>query len=272
MTMIRHNDFYGIFVRFFIVMLYCFFSFVIPVRADEQDNGNKCYFCNGETLKYNMKFNGMSTAQSILCAEMTVPPFLEINWDLRSKAIYKLLFYVDNHYYSKVDTNAWLPVTLTKEINQKNIKQSFETVYDREKLIAQTGNGLLWPIKNNCMDIFSMLYHLRTMDLSPGDSLIYILDIESHVWKLTGTIREGEKINGPFQELRIRQVDFSFTPGLPVKDRTWKTDLFTNRISQPGTKLTVCLGPPPEKLPVFLKFETNKTSVEMLLDKYSLKK
>ncbi|MBN2413851.1 DUF3108 domain-containing protein [candidate division KSB1 bacterium] len=253
-------------------MLYCFFSFIIPVQSDEQDKGNTCYFCNGETLKYNMKFNGMSTAQSILYAESEDPPFLEINWDLHSKTVYKLLFYVDNHYYAKVDMNIWLPVKLAKKVKQKNIKQSFETVYDRKRLIAQTDNGLQWPIKNNCMDLFSMLYHLRTRELAPGDSLIYILDIESHVWKLTGKVREGEKVKGPFQDLNIRQVDFSFTPELPVKDRTWKTDLFTNRISQPDTKLTVCLGPPPEKLPVFLKFETKKTSVEMLLDEYSLKK
>ena len=256
--------------RFLIYMIFCLF-FITPALASQSPNTSSRPF-DGEILKFNMKFNGFSTANSIFHTELSDSLFLKLNWDIRSKTVYKLFFYVNNQYFTFVDIKSWLPVKQFKKINQKNITQSFETVFDRENLIAKTDNGLQWPIKKNCLDLLSMLYHIRTRELAPGDSLCYILDIESHIWKITGIVHEGDKIEGSYQELKTLQIDFSFTPELPVIKRKWKTDLLTNRISRPNTKLTICLGPPPESLPVFLKFETTETSVEMLLDKYSLKK
>jgi len=261
-----------LFNRALIFMVLLFFPITATLHADMQHKSLHPLPANGEILKYNMKFNGLSTAQSIFYTELIDSTLLKINWNLRSKSIFNFLFYVNNHYSSVVDIKSWLPIKLYKKINQKNIKQHFETVFDRKNSIAKTDNGLQWPVKKNCNDILALLYQIRTRKLAPGDTLSYILDIESHVWKVKGAVHKGEKIKGPFQELDIRQINFVFTPELPIIKRKWKTDLFTNRISNPNTKLTICLGPPPENLPVYIKFGSKDTSVEMLLKNVSLKK
>ena len=258
--------------RVLIYILFGIFLKTPAVFSQEQIGRKDIDHFDGEILTFNMKFSGFSTATSKFYTELNDPRYFGINWDLRSKTIYKLLFNVNNHYFTLIDLNNRLPVKQYKKIEQKNINQSFETVFDREKSIAKTDNGLQWPITKNCMDLLSMLYHIRSIDLAPGDSLSYTLDIESHIWRISGLVREGDKIDGPFQELITRQIVFSFAPELPVLKRKWKTDLLTNRISRPDTRLTISLGPRPESLPIYLKFETSDTSVEMLLENYFLEK
>ncbi len=219
-----------------------------------------------EEYAYTMKFNGKSTANSILKFKQTDPATMEITWLLKAKAVYKLIFSVDNVYQSFVNISTGLPEALYKNIKQKNISQSWRTVYNRDLLTAATDNGQQWPIQKGSLDILSLIWALRNGNPAPGDSLCYLLDIESHLWRLTGRVvpaagHETKPLKGD------RQVEFTFAPAQPVSRRAWKTDLLTNRISRADTKLTISFSTSPDNVPVYLKFVNSDNTVEMLLDK-----
>ncbi len=225
-----------------------------------------------EIFTYTMKFNGKSTANSTLQFTHSDSTRLEICWLLKSKTIFKLLFSVDNRYHSFVNTETGLPAKVFKNIKQKNITQAWQTSYNREQSVAVTDNGLQWPVQNDCLDILSLIWTLRHGHLTPGDSLAYLIDIESHVWRLEGIVTAAESGHNSRQVTCNCQVEFSFSPALPIVKRTWKTDLLTNRISRADTRLTICFGPPPANVPVYLKFINSENTVEMLLDKLSPQK
>jgi len=222
---------------------------------------------NHEEFSYTMKFNGKSTANSILKFSQTDSATVEITWLLKSKAVYKLFFPVDNVYQSFVNISTGLPEALYKNIKQKNITQSWRTVYNRDLLTAVTDNGMQWPIQNGCLDLLSLIWTVRNNNPAPGDSLCYLLDIESHLWRLTGRIVPAAAGHDTKPLKCDRQVEFTFTAAQPVIRRAWKTDLLTNRISRADTKLTLCFSAPPDNIPVCLKFVNSENTVEMLLDK-----
>lgn len=221
---------------------------------------------------YTMKFNGLSTATSTLIFNQLDSTTLELSWLLKSKTAYKIFFSVDNRYQSFVNIKTGLPEKLYKNIRQKNIKQSWQTIYNREQLFAGTDNGMQWPIQEGCLDILSLIWSLRSREITPGDTLAYLLDIESHLWKLQGTVSAAKTEYDSPAVPCYRLVEFAFSPSLPIVKRAWKTDLLTNRISREDTKLTICFGATPDNILVYLKFATADNTVEMQLDKNSSQK
>ena len=206
-----------------------------------------------EHLHYDVKFNGLETASSQL--ECTAPDseHILITWSLKSRSLYRMFFHVNNEYQTLVDVKTWLPDWVSKEVKQKNINQKMKTSYDRQNLTAVTDNGLQWPVTDHCMDLLSMLYNTRLQLIENVDSLNYIIDLESHIWQINGKVDD--------------KVVYTFSPALPIVDRSWKTDLMTNRISRPTTILTVQFGPSPEYLPEQLLFDNGDSTVEMRLKK-----
>ncbi len=210
-----------------------------------------------ETLNYSVKFNGLATAHSSLTCEQSDSSTIEIQWKLKSKRAFRFIFYVDNIYTSRINLNTWQTLSFTKDVKQKNIKQTVTTRYNRNETIAYTDNALQWPAPASSMDILSLLYHLRLQDLNAGDSLNYIIDLESHIWNITGTVADHDN---------LKTVNLEFSPSMPIVERAWKTDLMTNRISKALTKLTIQFGPDPQNVPNKIKFENDQSTVEMDLD------
>ncbi len=210
-----------------------------------------------ETLNYSVKFNGLATAHSSLTCEQSDSNDIQFQWKLKSKKAFRFVFYVDNIYTSRVNTQTWQTLSFTKDIKQKNIKQKVTTLYKRDENIAYTDNDLQWPAPEKSMDILSLLYHLRLQDLNAGDSLNYIIDLESHIWNITGTVADQDN---------VKTVNLEFSPSMPIVERAWKTDLMTNRISKALTKLTIQFGPAPLNVPNKIKFENDQSTVEMDLD------
>ena len=166
-----------------------YFLTVLLLAAGEQCRSKPVQlpFLN-ETLEYSVSFNGLNTARSTLSCVQADSDHIRIIWTLKSKKAFHLFFHVDNRYQSLTDTRTWLTETFSKETKQKNITQAFTTHYDREKNIACTDNGLQWPVKKECTDLLSMLYHLRLTDYANTDSVTCTIDIESHVWQVTGRV------------------------------------------------------------------------------------
>jgi hypothetical protein len=225
----------------------------------------------GEHLEYSLKYLGITAAKAqfyLNAGDSSSPsPTVEIAAQVETRPISDLLFHIHNRYSTLVNLASGLPVMAEKNIDQKNIRQNLSIEYDRRNLIARSSTASSWAITDQSLDLFSMLYHVRFLKMTFGDSAHFVLDIEGQLWRAGGAMAEGEKIPGPFQEVPVRKLVLVFSPFGEIAPRKWKTDLLTNRISRNGGMLVVCLGPPPQSLPLYLQFGQGKSAVEMKLQK-----
>lgn len=219
-----------------------------------------------EHLVFSMKFKGLSTAKSQMSLQ-SKNGFVKISWTVHTRSIFNLLFHIDNRYESWIDSQSGALLETMKQIDQKNIQQRFHIRYDWENLQAQTDDSLRWPIKENCIDLLTMLYQVRAMDWDSAAPADFLLDVESQLWRVRGAKTSREKIDGPFSQLPAQQIVLIFSPLEKVKKRAWKTDLLTNRIARPGGELLIWLGPPPQRLPLLIQFGAEGSIAQMKLQK-----
>ena len=130
-----------------------------------------------------------------------------------------------------------------------------------------TDTGLSWQIAPGCLDLLTMLYRIRLHDFSPRDSLTLVVDVESQLWRVSAQRATVENIDGGFRDLPAERIEVDFTPYENLTPRAWKTDLLMNRIGRPGKMLIIWLGPPPQRLPVLMRFGGDDSPVEMKLER-----
>ncbi len=248
--------------------LVCCFLFVLfhnagaQVRAFVGDQKIVQRFEN-ERLEFDLVYKGLKSVVSRMWLEEN-GGLLSIIWTVKTKALYGILFKIDNRYEIVVDDSGRL-VQVNKSIDQKNIKQEWQIYYDWANLTTETNRGYGWPILPGCQNVLSMLYDVRCRSLADGDSLSYILDVESQIWRIEGRVRTLYDAQGNFS---ADEIVFSFHPATPIQARRWKTDLLTNRLARQGSTLVIRLGEAPGRLPLLLRFSGKDDGVEMRLAKH----
>jgi len=257
----------------FLAALFLSLSGAVPTKAENSSVVSLRDFI-GEQLDYSLKFHGLSAARahfSFSVADSSAGTKMAvITAVVRTGSIAALIFHIENRYSSFVDMDSGIPVKFSKSIDQKNVQQGLTTEYDRAGGVARINAASTWPIGEESYELFSLLYKMRCSNVEIGDSLRYILDIEGQSWRATGAVSTGEPAQKPFQDLNVRKIVLTFSPVGSLVPRTWKTDLLTNRICKRGARLTICLGPPPQSLPLYLQFGEGKSAVEMRLQKVHL--
>jgi len=212
----------------------------------------------GEQLEYHLSYKGIKAATSKMWLE-THDSTTTIIWTVKSRPFVTLLFKIDNRYEAIIDKNGRL-LRANKTIDQKNIRQQWTIDYSRKISRATSNRNYNWPITADCRHILSMLYDLRERTLTPGESLHYILDVESQIWQLDGNVRPIHDQAGNFQAY---EIVFHFSPALDIKQRAWKTDLLTNRLARKDSQLTIRLGR--QRRPLLIRFGGDDGIVEMKL-------
>jgi hypothetical protein len=218
----------------------------------------------GEQLDFSLQLRGVSAAKARMRCETVNAGSRQITADISTKFWADLIFPVHNVYQTVIDRqNGWVLETL-KKIKQKNLSQEIRVVYDQPQLQAKSSMGDGWRIVPDHQTIFAMLYHLRGLDLCLSDSVFCVLDVESQLWRVSGTVYTGECVTGPFSRLAVRELALDFSPYENHVIRNWKTDLLTNRIARQG-RLLIRLGPPPENLPLWIQLGSGKQTVTLKL-------
>ncbi len=220
--------------------------------------GDFAQFLN-ERLEFNLIYKGLNSVESKMWVEKADSSTYKIIWTVKTRPLYSLLFNINNRYEALFDTTSQQLLETRKEVRQKNIKQSWRTIYHWDSLEAVTDQGWSWPIVKQSQNVLWMLYDLRLRPLAVNDSLSYILDVESQIWQLKGVVK-------PVDNSKEISILFSFSPARPIKPRKWKTDLLTNRLAREHSSLYIQLGPPPARVPKLIRFGTREESVEMKLD------
>lgn len=216
-----------------------------------------------ECLSYRLVYNGISGADAEICTGH-INKTVHLHWSVITGPVFSFLFPVENEYDAYFENRTGQLIANHKNIKQRNIRQQLTIEYDFEKNLAITNEGAQWSILQNTTNLMGMLYDLRKRNPQPGDSLFYILDVETQLWQLVGTVFADTK-SLQQQSIANRQIQFCFIPLDSIQPRPWKTDLFTNNIAGYRAELQIILGPNPQNKPFYIRFSNGKKRVEMYL-------
>lgn len=212
-----------------------------------------------ERLNFEMVFKGLDAVNAEMWLEHNDSTTM-LHWRLDTKPVVQFLFRVNNSYLVILDANGRM-IETRKTVNQKNIQQDWTIKYDFDAKRAFSNHDFDWPIVDNCMNVLALLYDMRTRNIVNGDSLNYILDIESQIWQVDGVVQSVME-DGNFI---AHEIVYSFSPALDIFERAWKTDIVTNRMGRHNSTLTIRLGPAPDFKPLLVRFGNKKTEIEMRL-------
>lgn len=222
-----------------------------------------------EILKYKLKYLNLKVADlefsvtDSSCSAESTARLLTIC--ARSTSSAGKLFYVNNIYQVNFISANFLPLKIEKNIDQKNIRHLLTIQYDRQKLTATKNDSLTWSIPEPCYDYFTMLYFLRSQTLNFGDTLNFYLDSEYLISKVRAVVQSGiENIKVPAGKFAAIRLELSFQL-ITEAERPWKTDLLTNRLAAPGSKLTLWLSNDEKRIPLKISYHNSLSKTELLL-------
>lgn len=229
-------------------------------------------FC-GEKLNYKMEYLNMNVADLTFWVENNKhnldPPEWELNLKAQSTGFATKLFKIDNYYKTYFKTENFLPLKSIKNINQKNIQHELVINFDQQIHQASINDSLFWSIPNPCYDYFSMLYFIRSQPWEKGDTLNFFLDSEYLISKVKAFVMPENKILklpcGKFKTIKI-QMKFQL---LTKKKRPWKTDIITNRLAKPGSKLNIWLSDDELRLPLKISYFQSLVNTKIILNSFS---
>lgn len=213
-----------------------------------------------EHLEFDIVYRGIHAASSAIWLE-SADSVTTIYWIVKSRPLVDLLFKINNSYQTVIDRNGMLRKT-EKIVDQKNIRQQWIINYNWREKQAISDQNYIWPVLDKSSNILAMLYDLRKKAFDPGDSLVYILDVESQLWQIAGQVQPVYDSRGHFE---AHEIVFNFSPAAEMHRRTWKTDIVTSRLARPNSQLIIRLGPPPQQQPKLLQFGGDGGVVEMRL-------
>ena len=213
-----------------------------------------------EHLEFSLYYKGINVAASSMWMSAKGDG-AQISWSIKTRPLSTLLFKIDNRYDVLIRGDGRL-VQANKKIEQKNIQDEWQVVYDWTSLTARSNHAIDWPVHADCQNVLSMLYDLRRRRLTEGDSVEYILDVESQIWRAIGRVEKENTADG---NSGVLEIVFTFRPALEIQQRRWKTDLLTNRLARRTSDLVIRLSPPPARLPLLLCFGSKDERVEMKL-------
>ncbi len=212
-----------------------------------------------ERLKFDLFFKGLNAVHAEMWLE-TSDSTTTIFWTLDTKPVAQFLFRVNNSYQVTLDASGTM-IRAGKSIDQKNIKHDWLINYDWTAKQAISNQNITWPVVDGSRHVLGLLYDLRTRHLTSGDTVEYVLDIESQIWFLGGIVQSVVN-NG---NVVAHDIVFQFSPALDIVERTWKTDIVTNRLGSLTSTLIIRLGPPPQQQPLMVRFGGEGTQIEMRL-------
>ncbi len=220
-----------------------------------------------ERLTYSLSSGGLGAADAEFTFTRGGRDSIHVRIDTRPWS--SLIFSIHNRYHAALDTLTGLLLQTGKDIRQRNIAQSMTIHYDYGQKRARSTEGHSWPLHGAALDLFSMLYHLRTLRPDSLATLRLPVFIEGQSYWAEGAPPVATVLNTPWGALPVTLLDLVFVPADTIGPRNWKTDLLTNRIARPGGRLTIALGPAPQHLPLRLIFGGDGKKVTMTLKSFS---
>ena len=180
----------------------------------------------------------------------------------------KFLFNLDNIYHSYFNASTFLPSKTVKKIKQKNIRHIMNIEFNHEQNQAVIIDSVSWEIPYDCFEYFSMLYFLRSQKLAPNDTLHFHLDSEHLISQGCAVVLpDKEKIKTPAGKFQAKKVEIEFN-AVNKEPRPWKTDLLTNRLASPNSRLSIWFSDDDLHLPLKISYNQSLIKTKIILNSF----
>jgi hypothetical protein len=237
----------------------------------QKQNIQPVYF--GERLNFSMKYLNMKVANLEFSVSDSIKNLSQPQHQLSIKAystpFATKLFKINNSYTTLFFSDNFLPLKSTKKIDQKNIQQKVVLDFDHQNYQATFNDSISWFLPSPCYDYFSMLYFLRSYPWEKHDTLSFFLDSEYLISKVEAILlQESEILKVPCGKFSTIKIQLNFKSTTKVK-RPWKTDILTNRLAKPGSKLNIWLSNDRQRLPLKIFYLQSFVKTSITLVSYS---
>ena len=244
-------------------------SFIFGLINSGVDNSKVTPNFIREQLTFKMEYLSLSVATLNFQINESASNNFHLKVQARATRSASLMFKLDNVYETYFDKQSFLPNKVVKQIRQKNIRHELNFSFDHQKNKASLGDSISWFIPGDCFDYFSMLYFLRSQELSPGDSLSFHLDSEYIVAKAEAKVLpEQQIIHVPAGKFNSRKLSLKFS-AVTHQSRPWRTDLLTNRLASPGSEITIWFSDDENRLPLKIVYHQSQIKTQIVLDSFS---
>ena len=175
----------------------------------------------------------------------------------------KKFFPVDNRYALQFNKANFLPDFIKKQIDQKNVHYTRMQKFDHLHKFVTIDSTYRYEIPEKCFDYFSLLYFLRFGDVH--DSAEVFLDGEAIVSKVFVTVSpDTHVVSVPAGDFQAYQMRIHISKN-DKKKRPWKTDLLTNRLTKPGSDITIFFSADSRRLPLKVIYRNSWTRTQLQL-------
>ncbi len=187
----------------------------------------------------------------------------------KSRGLASHLADMDN-YYSTICDSLLLPISYSKQINQKNYYEDREIIYERNSLIASRRSKISvdknadYEIHLESRDFFSSLFYLR--ENLTDSILIMHLDANKLVWKAKCSFICKERIDTIFGEIETKKIEIVFSK--ISQEKKERTDILTNNLVEEGNILYFWFTADYRKIPVKAEYQRKPFSVIWKLKRY----
>lgn len=152
-------------------------------------------FTAGETLDYNLHWMAISGG----AARMTISPLDEERYRItsvgKSGTFFSRFFKVRDAIESIVDRDDFSTRQYRKILDERGRKKDELTVVDGDGNATRKGQSVRVP--RPIFDPLSLVYHLRTFDLTPGKSHQFSVLSDGKLYDLTAFVLRRETISTP---------------------------------------------------------------------------
>lgn len=180
-----------------------FLALTIAVAAS---GAVKTVFDAGETLDYDLQWVRVTGGT----ARMTIGPIGAERYRMtsvgRSAAFFSRFFKVRDEIESIVDQDTFSTLLYHKLLDERGKrKDELTVVYESRHLATRKGKSVNVPIP--VFDPLSLIYHLRSLDLTPGTSHQFTVLADGKVYTLTASVLQRETIGTPAGTFRTVVVE-----------------------------------------------------------------
>jgi uncharacterized protein DUF3108 len=205
----------------------------------------------GERLQYKVSWANFVSAGDLTldCQELSEPGKARLyRFGVRARSVdwvRTLFLNVNDSYESSVDAEALLPIRAEARLEHGNKIEQISTRFDHQNRVARVSNGATTPLAPDTYDPATLMFILRTLEISSGKTqVVRLLDKQTlHTLRAeaerTESVRVGQKDyhvtrvaikqveNGvPQDTLRIRiylTTDSRRVPVLMTAEPAWGT-------------------------------------------------
>ncbi|UKJ08218.1 DUF3108 domain-containing protein [Solitalea lacus] len=159
----------------------------------------------GEELNYRFKYGFLNCAEGVMRVEESskefnsVKPFRLIAKG-ETKSAVALITKVRNRYDSYINPATLKPFLFTESVREGTYKRDSYASFDRKNKVVNSNKGS-FPISDNTLDVLSILYYARALDLnqfSKGSKITIDFFLDDQTYPIAITYLGNEYIKTPF--------------------------------------------------------------------------